>query len=358
MAALHTPITRLLKLRLPIIQAPMAGGATTPELVAAVSNAGGMGSFAAAMLSPQAIAEGVARVRALTDQPFSINLFVLATPSPSAEEVARGMALLAPMRAELGLPLAKPLARYCEPFENQFEALLEAAPALASFTFGILSAPQVERLKARGCVVSGTATNVAEARAWAEVGADLICAQGAEAGAHRGTFIGKYEDSLIGTMALVPQVVDAVRVPVLAAGGIMDGRGIAAALMLGAGAAQMGTAFLTCPEAAIHPGWKKLLRESPETSTSTTIAFSGRMARGITNDFMRRMAPHQSRIPAYPVQNALTGEIRAAATKAGRTEYLSLWAGQGLPMSRGLPAAELMAQLETELAQAWARSGD
>jgi len=352
MATLHTPITKALNIRLPIIQAPMAGGPTTPELVAAVSNSGGMGSFAAAVLGPQAIAEGVARTRQLTDKPFSINLFVLDTPKPSADEIARGQALLAPMRAELGLPPATPLARYCEPFEGQFEALLEAAPALATFTFGILTGQQVERLKSRGCLVSGTATNVAEARAWADVGADLICAQGSEAGAHRGTFIGKYEDSMIGTMALVPQVVDAVKVPVIAAGGMMDGRGIAASLVLGAGAAQLGTAFLTCPEAGTHPGWRKLLTEMPETSTAATIAYSGRMARGITNDFMRRMAAHWGDIPAYPVQNALTGEIRAAAGKAGRTEYMSLWAGQGLPMSRSLPAAELMAQLEAELRRA------
>ncbi len=239
-------------------------------------------------------------------------------------------------------------ARFCEPFEDQFEALLEAAPRLASFTFGILTHAQVERLHARGTLVSGTATNVAEARAWAGVGADFICAQGAEAGGHRGTFIGNYEDSLIGTMALVPQMDDAVDIPVIAAGGIMDGRGIAAALMLGAGAVQKGTAFLTCPEASAHPGWQRLLRESPDTATGVTMAFSGRMARGISNDFMRRMAGHQHQVPPYPVQNALTGEIRAAAAKAGRTDYLSLWAGQGLTMSRGLPAAELMAQLEAE----------
>ena len=352
----QTTITRAFNIRLPILQAPMAGGATAPELVAAVCNAGGMGSFAGAMLSPQATLEGVAKIRALTDKPFSVNLFVLGTPDPTPQEVARGIELLAPMRAELGLQPGQPLARYCEPFDAQFEALLEAAPALASFTFGVLTAAQVERLHGRGCKVMGTATNVAEARAWMEAGADFICAQGAEAGAHRGTFIGKYEDSLIGTIALVPQVVDVVNVPVVAAGGIMDGRGIAAALMLGAGAAQLGTAFLTCPEAAIHAGWKKLLRESAETSTQVSLAYSGRMARGIVNDFMRRMAPHQHEVPAYPVQNALTAELRAAAGRAGRTEYMSLWAGQGLPMSRGLPAAELMAQLESELARALARN--
>jgi nitronate monooxygenase len=348
MPTLTTSITRALGIRLPIIQAPMVGGANGPEMVAAVSNAGGLGSFAAAALAPDAIGAGAQRVRELTRQPFCINMFVLATPSPDAGAVQRGLDLLAPFRAELGLPPGQALGRYCEPFEEQFEALLEAAPALASFTFDVLSAAQVERLHARGCLVSGTATNLAEARAWADAGADFICAQGAEAGGHRGTFIGNYQDSLIGTIALVPQMVDAVRVPVIAAGGIMDGRGIAAALTLGAGAAQLGTAFLSCSEASAHPGWQRLLRESDATSTALTLAFSGRMARGINNDFMRRMAGHQHEVPAYPVQNALTGEIRAAAAKAGRTEYLSLWAGQGLGMSRGLPAATLMAQLEAE----------
>jgi len=351
----QTTFTRAFDLRLPIIQAPMLGGATTPELVAAVCAAGGMGSFAAAASAPRAIADGVARIRALTDRPFSVNLFVLDTPKPTPQQVARAIELLAPFRAELGLPPGQPLARYCEPFEDQFEAVVEAAPALATFTFGLLDVARVERLHARGCKVMGSATNVAEARAWAGVGADYICAQGAEAGGHRGTFIGKYEDSLIGTIALVPQIVDAVGVPVVAAGGIMDGRGIAAALMLGAAAAQLGTAFLTCPEAAIHPGWKQLLRESPDTSTQVTLAFSGRMARGINNDFMRRLAAQQHELPAYPVQNALTAELRAAAGRAGRTEYLSLWAGQGLAMGRGLPAAELMARLEAELARALAR---
>ena len=344
-----TAVTRAFGLRLPIIQAPMAGGATTPELVAAVCAAGGLGAFAAATLAPEAIRAGVARVRALTDRPFCVNLFVLEAPHPDPAVVERAQRLLAPFRAELGLPPAAPLARYCEDPQAQFEALLDAAPALASFTFGAHAAMQIERLHVRGCKVAGSATNVAEARAWEAAGADFVCAQGSEAGGHRGTFIGNYEDSLIGTMALVPQIVDAVRVPVFAAGGIMDGRGIAAALMLGAGAAQMGTAFLDCHESAIHPAWKQAIRDAGDTATMVTSAFSGRMARGVNNTFMRRMAAHQHEVPAYPVQNALTGEIRAAAARANLPEYMSLWAGQGIAMARNLPAAELMMKLEAEL---------
>jgi len=344
-----TAFTRAFGARLPVIQAPMAGGATTPELVAAVCNAGGMGAFAAATLGPEAILAGVARIRALTDRPFCVNLFVLGAPAPQPAQVERALGWLAPMHAELGIaPPAVP-ARFCEDPEAQFEALLEAAPALASFAFGVHDAHQVARLHARGCQVAGTATHVAEARAWEAAGADFVCAQGAEAGGHRGTFIGACEDAMIGTLALVPQVVDAVRVPVIAAGGIMDGRGIAAALMLGAAAAQMGTAFLDCDESGIAPAWKQALRTACDTSTQVTQAFSGRMARGIANDFMRRMAAHGREVPAYPVQNALTGALRAAAGKASRPEYMSLWAGQGVAMSRTRSAAGLMRDLEAGL---------
>ena len=351
-----TSITRAFGLGLPVIQAPMAGGATTPELVGAVCNAGALGSFAAATLAPQAIRAGVKRIRELTDRPFGVNLFVLQPPQPDPAAIARANLLLAPFRAELGLPqAAPPLARYCEDPQEQFEALVEARPALASFAFDVHSAAQVERLHAAGCLVAGSATNVAEARAWESAGADFICAQGMEAGGHRGTFIGSVEDSLIGCMALVPQIVDAVRLPVIAAGGIMDGRGIAAALMLGAAAAQMGTAFLNCVESGIHPVWKAALRSAGDTATQVTLAFSGRMARGINNDFMRRMAAHQKEVPAYPVQNALTGEMRAAAARQNQAQYMSLWAGQGVALARTLGAAELIDTLSAELRTALAR---
>ena len=354
MAYPATTITHALDLRLPLIQAPMAGGATTPELVAAVSNAGALGAFAAAILAPDALRAGVAKIRQLTDRPFSVNLFVLQSPQPAPAEIARANAVLAPFRTELGLGAPAPLARYCEDPEAQFEALLEAAPAVASFTFGVHTARQVERLHARGCKVAGSATNVAEARAWEAAGADFVCAQGMEAGGHRGTFIGGYAESLLGTIVLVPQIVDAVKIPVIAAGGLMDGRGIAAALMLGASAAQLGTAFLRCAESGIHPAWKEAIRTANDTGTRVTRAFSGRMARGVENAFMRRMAAHEDEVPAYPVQNALTGELRAVAARSGKTDYMSLWAGQGAALSRSLPAAELVAQLDVEVRAALA----
>jgi nitronate monooxygenase len=337
--------------RCPIIQAPMAGGATTPELVAAVSNAGGIGSLAAALLSPQAIAEQAAKIRALTQRAFMVNMFVLKTPNPSADEVARAAELLKPVWEPFGWTSLPMPAKWCEDFDAQFDALIAAKPEIASFTFGILTSEQVKRLHAAHIFVIGTATNVAEARAWETVGADAICAQGIEAGAHRGTFIGA-QDEAPSTMVLVPMVVDAVNVPVIAAGGIMDGRGVAAALALGAQAVQMGTAFLVTDESGIHPAYKERLLEAanaPARSvTRLTRAFSGRYARGLVNRFMETMKDVEREIPAYPIQNALTGSIRAQAGKINETELMSLWAGQGVGMARAMPAARLVETLVRE----------
>jgi nitronate monooxygenase len=348
----ETPLTKLLGIRYPIVQAPMAGVGITADMVASVSNAGGLGSFAAAMLPPEAIRQGVAEVRARTKKPFIVNMFVLERPKPDEEKVRGALELLRPIREELGLPPGEPPAQYCEDPAAQFEAVLEARPAVASFTFGILKETQVAALKERGARVMGTATTVAEAQAWEAVGADAICAQGSDAGSHRGTFLEDFEGGMVGTMSLVPQIVDAVRVPVIAAGGIMDGRGIAAVLMLGAAGVQMGTAFLTCADSGVSEEYKKLLRHAREDQMRVSRIYTGKPARGLVNEFMRRLSPVEAQIPAYPIQNALTGPIRQAARKAGRTEYMSLWAGQGARMSRGLPAAELVATLvrETEAA--------
>ena len=352
--SMTTPLTRMFGITHPIVQAPMAGGPTTPEMVAAVANAGALGSFAGAMQSPETIRAGIAATRALTDRPFSANLFVLDEhqPQPSADELATALARLAPIRAELGLPPGSVPARFSERTEEQIEVLIEARIPIVSFTFGLLPATTVERLHRAGALVMGTATTVAEARAWRDVGADVICAQGSEAGAHRGSWLGDPEQSLIGLVALVPQIVDAVDLPVVAAGGIMDGRGIAAALCLGAGAAQLGTAFLSCPEAGTSPPYRAALRGAADDSTTVTRTITGRHARGIRNRFINELAVVEAEIPAYPVQNALTGEIRRVAAAAGRAEYLSLWAGQGVGLLRDLPAGELVAALVAELAAA------
>ncbi len=340
----------------PIVQAPMAGGATTPELVSAVSEAGGLGSLGAAISAPQKILDDIAAIRKRTGRPFNVNLFVLAEPDAgdptTRAQIQRAAELIAPIRRELGLPELTIPTRFCERFADQLAAVREAAPAVASFHFGLLAREDLRALKARGCLVLGSATNAAEARAWEELGADIVCAQGAEAGGHRGTFIGSFEESLIGTMALVPQVAAAVRIPVLAAGGIMDGRGIAAALRLGAAGVQMGTAFLTCPESGVHEEYKRTVLGPAAARTVVTRAFSGRPARGIVNRYLELMHPHQDEVPPYPIMNALTGELRAASARANRMDYFSVWAGQGAPMSRALPAAELVRRLVDEIAAA------
>ncbi len=336
-----------LGLPLPIIQGPMTGS-DTPQLAAAVSAAGGLGFLGCGMRSPAAIREAADAVRAATDRPFGMNLFVLDTPSPAAAEVTAAMARLAPMYARFGLQ-PEPPARWCEDFGAQFEALIQARPAVASFTFGILSSAQVRRIQDEaGSLVIGTATTPAEALAWAQVGADAVVASGMEAGGHRGTFLGDWEGSQIGTMALVPACVDALDIPVIAAGGIMDGRGITAALALGAQAVQLGTAFLACPESAITPAQRSAMAGAQASDTRLTRIFSGRPARGILNDAMRALAPHEADIPAYPIQNALMGPVRRAAAQAGDAEYIALWAGQGVGAARALAAGALAQALAQE----------
>lgn len=347
-----TPFARRFGLRLPLVQGPMAGGPTSPALVAAVANAGALGFLAAAAFAPEKIASEVAAIRALTAKPFGANLFVLDPANPDEATVRRALEAIDPLRARFGLPPGEPLERYAPDFRAQLDMLVELRLPVVSFTFGLLPKADVARLKAAGSYVIGTATHVAEGLAWRDAGADAIVAQGAEAGGHRGTFIGAVEHALVGTMALVPQLVDATGLPVLAAGGIMDGRGIAAALALGAQAVQMGTAFLTCAESAIPADWKARVRASSDTATSVTRAITGRHARGIRNPLMQALEAQPGSVAPYPVQNALTQALRQSASRADDGDYLSLWSGQGAPLGRareaGLGAAQLVDALDAE----------
>ncbi|THC41358.1 nitronate monooxygenase family protein [Massilia sp. Mn16-1_5] len=335
--------------QVPVIQGPMAGGSCTPELVAAVSNAGALGALPCSLLSPATIEEQVARIRTLTERPFLLNFFVQGKPAPSSDEVSSAVELLRPVWENLGwseLPLPK---QWNEDFEAQFETLVRLRPAGVSFTFGILEQSQVKRLHAAGILVIGTVTTVEEALAWQAIGADAVVASGVEAGGHRGTFIGRQEDATLSAQELWPAVVAAVQIPVIAAGGIMNGADIQGALQLGARAVQMGTAFLVTDEASIHPAYKARLL-SGEGVTRLTRSFSGRYARGIENGFMRRMAAVEAQVPPYPIQNALTGSIRAAAAKSGDTDNMSMWAGTGFARARPMPAGRLVEVLATEIA--------
>ncbi len=318
-------------LPIPIIQAPMLG-ASTLAMTAAVSRAGGLGSLAAAGFSPAEIEAAVATLKAAGAAPFAVNLLMSEPARPDAAVVEAALARLAPWYEALGLPLPAAPNEFGPDFEAQLAAVIRAAPPAASFTFSILRAEQVRALKAQGTLVIGTATTVAEARAWVEAGADAICAQGSEAGGHRGSFLAPVDESLVGTMALIPLVRQAVDVPVIAAGGIMDGRGVTAALALGAAAVQMGTAFLLSDESAVSPPWRCALEAAADDATRLTRAFSGRHARGIENDFMRRMRPFEAEVPGYPVQNRLTQPLRAAATRMDDPQVISLWAGQAVKL--------------------------
>lgn len=347
---MQSDVTRLLGCEHPIIQAPMAGGGDTPELVAACANAGAFGFIGAAYLAPQQIADSTHAVRALTSRPFGINLFAPTVATQGADiEAAR--ARLQPYYTEFAMTVP-PHTQAEDRFLAQLDAALAAGAAALSFTFGIPPANALASIKSRGVLLVGTATTVAEALALRDAGFDAIVAQGSEAGGHRGSFLGAFDDSMIGTMALVPQIVDAARLPVIASGGIMDGRGIAATLALGAGAVQLGTAFLTCDEAGIVEEYKNLILHTAEDGTRITQVFSGRPARGIVNRFMREMAGAADQTPPFPIQNALTRPLRNAAAKSGRTEFLSLWCGQAPRLAQRQPAAALVARLvrETEAA--------
>lgn len=335
--------------KFPIIQGPMAGGSCTPELIAAVSNAGGLGSFAGSLLSPAQIREQVAQIRALTDQPFLMNFFVLKSPSPDPEEVSRAIELMRPLWESAGIEQLAVPDKWCQDFDAQFETLLELKPAAASFTFDILTPAQVERLHDAGILVIGTVTTVDEAIAWENVGADAVVASGVEAGGHRGTFIGAQEDATLSAKALWPKVVSAVQIPVIAAGGIMTGVDINFAISCGAKAVQMGTAFLVCDESGIPFCYKFRLINAGNTPTRLTRAFSGRYARGLENRFMTQMVAVEKQLPEYPVQNALTTPIRAAAAAKGDTELMSLWAGAEVRRARAMPAAQLMQTLVVEM---------
>ncbi|MCU1278296.1 MAG: Nitronate monooxygenase, partial [bacterium] len=328
------------------VQAPMAGGPDTPALAAAVAEAGALGSLGCAYSTPAEIDARVAELRRLTARPFALNLFIRADEPEDASASARVAPLLRELRRELGLPDEPAAARAPVAFEAQLEAVLRAGPALFSFTFGMPTREQVAALRARAIAVVGTATSVDEAEALAALGVDAICAQGAEAGGHRGTFLGRFEDALVGTMALVPLVAARVRLPVIAAGGIMDGRGVRAALALGAQAVQLGTAFMACPEAGTHAAHRRALQSDEARRTVITRAFSGRPARGIRNRFTDRF--EELAAAPFPQQQRLTAELRAAAAAQGRTDLMQLWAGQGAPLLRALPAGELVRTIARE----------
>lgn len=344
---LSTPLCELLGVRYPIVQAPMAGGWTTPELVAAVCNAGGFGTLAGAGVSPEKLREDIRAVRARTDRPFGVN-FLLAGEEEGNRDVASVQRFLDGFRETLGLP---PGTTEISPppllLEEQISVVFEERAPVLSVALGD-PGDLVERAHAEGILVSAMVTTVEEAVRVAERGADVIVAQGAEAGGHRSTFeLGPGgEASLIGTMALVPRVVDAVGVPVVAAGGISDGRGLLAALALGAAGAQPGTRFLLARESGAHPAYRRRLLAATEADTVVTRAFTGRPARGLRNRFVEEYSRSGEEPLAWPLQRAAAGDIYAASQAADADDYSPMLAGQGVGMLRNEPgAAEIVREL-------------
>jgi nitronate monooxygenase len=331
----------------PILQAPMAG-VTSPQMAIATSEAGGLGSIAAAMLTPEGTRQELQMVKQGTGRPFNVNFFVHKPPAVDAARDAQWRQKLAPYFGELGVPPDTKGPSRAAFDGSMCDLLLEFMPKVASFHFGLPDRALVSRLKAAGILVLSSATTADEARWLEDEGADAVIAQGAEAGGHRGMFL--VDDILrqAGTMALVPQVVDAVRVPVIAAGGIGDGRGIAAALALGAAGVQIGTAFMLTPEAKTGPLHRSALKQANDNSTVLTNVFTGRPARGIVNRIVREVGPMSSAAPAFPRAAEATQPLRGPAEAKGSTDFTPLWSGQAPTLAREMPAGSVIAKLVAE----------
>ncbi|WP_433965907.1 NAD(P)H-dependent flavin oxidoreductase [Tunturiibacter gelidiferens] len=347
-------LTSRLGLQYPIIQGPL-GGLSSQRLTADVSNYGGLGSFGAHGLKPEAIRKVIREIKDLTSKPFAMNLWVSMEEegafTSTEEAFHRSLSPLAKHIESVGG--AKPSYRPYEPirFEDQAGALLEEGISVFSFIYGVPSKEILDEFRRQGTVLIGTATTVDEAIALEQAGVDVIAASGFEAGGHRGSFLQPPEDSLTGTMALVPQVVDAVRLPVVAAGGIGDARGIVAAFALGAEGVQMGTAFLACEESGANSLHRKALLSGQAKQTALTRGFTGRLARGIKNRLLDELNQKDIEILPYPLQRALVRHLSIPAEKAGRPEFLPLWAGQSANLSRCTDVHALLDTLVNEVSE-------
>jgi nitronate monooxygenase len=339
-------LTALLGIEHPIVQGPFGGGASSVALAAAVSNGGGLGSFGAHALTPEELRALVDALRAATDRPFAVNLWVPQPTEVTDVDLAPHIERLKPMYERTGS--APPANVTVQDFHAQLEAALDAAPPVLSFVMGVPPQAALETARAKGIRTIGTASTVEEAVALADAGLDAVVASGSDAGGHRGAFLRPVEESLVGTFSLIPQVADAVDVPVVAAGGIADGRGIAAAFALGAHGVQVGTGFLNTVESNASKPHRRALNSEGARRTVLTKVFSGRMARGIANRVTRDLVDAERDVPAYPVQNALMMPIRRAAADRDDPDHLNLWSGQAAPLTHETTAVEYLTRLVRE----------
>ena len=343
-------LQQLLGIELPIIQAPMAGSQGS-ALAVAVSNAGALGSLPCVLLSLEAMLGELTAIKANTGKPFNVNFFCHVPPTPSVEREAAWRAALAPYYREYAIDADSiPTGPARMPFNSDSADLLsEFKPAVVSFHFGLPSAELLARVRAWGSKILSSATNVEEAR-WLEAhGVDAIIAQGFEAGGHRGIFLSEDLTSQVGTFALLPQLVRAVRLPVIAAGGIADARGVAAAMSLGAAGVQVGTAYLLCPEATTSAVHRAALKSEAARHTALTNLFTGRPARGIVNRIMKELGPISAAAPAFPLATAAIAPLRVKAESRGSGDFSPLWAGQNTSGCKEIPAADLTRELAAGL---------
>lgn len=339
-------LTSLLGCRLPILQAPMAGS-QDHRLAAVVCQAGGLGALPAALLAPEALDAELGKLRALTDQPYNVNFFAHTPPAPDAAREQHWRTLLAPFYAEFGVdPASIPDGPGRQPFSAAMADIVERhRPAVVSFHFGLPAPELLDRVKASGARILSSATTVEEGLWLQAHGVDAVIAQGLEAGGHRGHFLSADLGRQLGIFALVPQLVDALDVPVIAAGGIADARGVRAALALGAAGVQVGTAYLSCPEAGTSALHRAALGSPAARYTELTTLFSGRPARGIVNRLIQALGPRPEGIAPFPLAGNAIGPLRAAAERQGSDACSPLWAGQHVGNTQGLPAAELTQRL-------------
>jgi nitronate monooxygenase len=358
----HWPDRRLLDLlhiEIPIIQAPMAGSDSV-ALARSVSSTGALGSLACALLSPDGVRDAVRALRYEMKRPFNLNFFCHKMEAPDAAAIERWKTFLRPHYERAGLDIETvPESRLRLPFDEEMcRVVEEVEPEIASFHFGLPAPDLVDRLKTRGVKVLSSATSVREAKWLESRGCDAIIAQGLEAGGHRGMFLETDIATQTGLFALLPQVRDAVSVPVIAAGGIADARGVVAAFALGASGVQLGTAYLFCPESNVSPLYRRALDQAADNQTALTKLFSGRPARGILNRYLQESVPMSDAAPAFPHAATLVAPLRAASEKAGSVDYMQLWAGQAAALGKSMPADRFTRKLAADALRYWdERSG-